>query len=86
MYTLALSMQQARIEAMIYDKQDKLDDLAAWAEYVHTERNSRIAEAMEAIEDLERDNFLKMPNKERDDLELAARLRELADQIESRWK
>lgn len=85
MYPLALQMQQARIEHMLYEEQDRLDDLAAWAEYLHNERNDRISEAMEAIEDLEQENFIKMPSKEREDLELAMQLRELAERIESKW-
>lgn len=86
MYSLSLSMQQARIEHMIYEQIDREEDLAAWSEYLHHERNDRIAEAMEAIEDLERENFLKAPSKELEDMELASRLREVADALERKWK
>jgi hypothetical protein len=61
------------------------EDLAEWAEYVHHERNDRIAEAMEAINDLELTNFMQAPSQEREDLELASRLREVAERLERKW-
>lgn len=62
------------------------EDLAEWAEYVHHERNDRIAEAMDAINDLEMTNFMRAPSQEREDMELAACLRDVADKLERKWK
>lgn len=70
---------------MISDEQDHLDSLAAWAEYVHSEKNARIAEAMSAIDEIERERFVRDPSKEMEDMQLVSRLRELADRIEARW-
>ena len=86
MYSLELSLHQARIEHMLFDEIDRIEYLSDLAEYQYHERNDRIAEAMEAIEELERENFMTLPSREVEDFTLASRLREVADALERKWK
>lgn len=86
MYPQAIEFQRARIEHMISEEQERIEYMADLAEFLYEERNDRIAEAMEALDDLDNERFLSLPSKELEDLELAARLRDMADRIEGRWK
>ena len=86
LYTTIHELRQAKAEEEAYQMYKDEQDMAEWAEYVHHERNDRIAEAMEAINDLELTNFVQAPSQEREDLELAARLREVANRLEYKWK
>lgn len=86
MYSLGLSLHQARIEHMLFEEIDRIEYLSDLAEHQYHERNDRIAEAMEAIEELERENFMTLPSREVEDFTLASRLREVADALERKWK
>lgn len=86
MYSLNLSLQQSRIEHMLFEEIDRIEYMSDLAEHQYHERNDRISEAMEAIEDLERENFMTLPSREAEDTALVARLREVADALERKWK
>lgn len=85
-YSANLELSQARAEYMAMKMYEEENDLAEWAEYTYQLHNDRMAEAMMGIEELESEQFLSFPSREREDLELAARLREVAEQLERKWK
>ena len=84
-YSPVVMQQQAWSEVMAYQEYKDEHDLAEWAEYVYRERNDALCDAMESLEELEADRFLTSPSREREDLELAARLREVANLLEKKW-
>lgn len=77
--------QQMRTEAIIVNRLIEQQDAEAWADYMRRERNERLSEAMEGLRELEYSTQVSSRSAEREDMELAARLRQLADDIERRY-